>query len=581
MRVLVLLKQVPDIVSDRRLDADGLIERNAADAVLNEIDEAALEIALRAATTLGGDVTALTMGPSGAVAVVRRALQVGARSAVHVCDDALVGSDAPATARALAAAVRVLEREDGELALVVAGAMALDGLGGVVPGLLAAELGRAVVSGAHSLDVQAAPGQVVATRECDDGEEVLRAALPAVVSVTDTIATLRAPSFATMLAARTAPVRTLSVSDLALAPSQVGQAGSRVRVTSAAPRPTRPEPEVVVASDAEVGARRVVDFLLARGLVGGGHEQVDIVTDPDLGCGVDAEGGAPQASGSVLLVTRGEPGVDLVRLSSAAGTVHHLRLGEAPLPPSEPLAATIAASAHAVGARAVVLPATRGAAEVGALLAHRLGGALVWDVRALRRAEDGGALLASKRVLGGTWDVEGTLEEPALVLADPGPSEGSARIVPVPVPDVAGEDGTRVERVSLAAGARDAVPLAGAGVVVAGGRGLEGDLAPVRVLAHALGGAVGATRDIVEEGWIGPEAMVGQTGTIVAPRLYIGAGLSGAPHHMLGMRASGTIVAVNTDPDAPIMEAADLAVVGDAAAVLTATARLLRERGTE
>lgn len=578
MRVLVLLKQVPDIVSDRRLGSGGLIERDAADAVLNEIDEAALEIALRAATTLGGDVTALTMGPSGAAAVVRRALQVGARSAVHVCDDALAGSDAPATARALAAAVRVLEREDGELALVVAGAMALDGLGGVVPALLAAELGRAVVSGAHSLDVHAAPGHVVATRECDDGEEVLRAALPAVVSVTDTIATLRAPSFATMLAARTAPVRTLTVNDLALAPSQVGQGGSRVRVTSAAPRPTRPEPEVVMASDAEAGARGVVDFLVARGLVGGGHEQVDIVADPDPDPGA---GAAAQASGSVLLVTRGEPSVDLVRLSSAAGTVHHLRLGEAPLPPSEPLAATIAASAQAVGACAVVLPATRGAAEVGALLAHRLGGALVWDVRALRRAEDGGALLASKRVLGGTWDVEGALEEPALVLADPGPSEGAARIVPVPVPDVAGEDATRVERVSLAAGARDAVPLAGAGVVVAGGRGLEGDLAPVRALAHALGGAVGATRDIVEEGWIGPEAMVGQTGTIVAPRLYIGAGLSGAPHHMLGMRASGTIVAVNTDPDAPIMEAADLAVVGDAAAVLTATARLLRERGTE
>ena len=93
-----------------------------------------------------------------------------------------------------------------------------------------------------------------------------------------------------------------------------------------------------------------------------------------------------------------------------------------------------------------------------------------------------------------------------------------------------------------------------------------------------LGAAVGATRDIVEEGWIGHESMVGQTGTMVAPRLYIGAGISGAPHHRLGMQAAEVIVAINTDADAAIMEIADFAVVGDAAAVLSAAAELIRAR---
>ncbi|WP_235866487.1 electron transfer flavoprotein subunit alpha/FixB family protein [Serinibacter arcticus] len=103
-------------------------------------------------------------------------------------------------------------------------------------------------------------------------------------------------------------------------------------------------------------------------------------------------------------------------------------------------------------------------------------------------------------------------------------------------------------------------------------------MSPVRALADALGGAVGATRDIVEEGWIGHETMVGQTGTMIAPRLYVGAGISGAPHHRLGMQAAEVIVAINLDADAPIMEIADVAIVGDAAAVLTQVVDALAAR---
>lgn len=279
---------------------------------------------------------------------------------------------------------------------------------------------------------------------------------------------------------------------------------------------------------------------------------------------------------AVLLVTWGpltESDDDLLRFAAAVGGemdgVLHVQVGEQT---SAAAAAALAQVAREHEAQLVVLPGSHHAAEVGALLAHRLDAALVWDVAALSRDD---RLLTHKRVLGGTWQVSAAVDGNAVILATPAPSAGELpAVTTVALPAATGD----VTLVSRQREVSDGVALAGASVVVAGGRGLDGDLTPVRELAAALGGAVGATRDIVEEGWIGAEAMVGQTGTMIAPRLYIGAGLSGAPHHVLGMRAAETIVAINLDPDAPIMELADLAIVGDAATVLTEAVALLRAR---
>lgn len=261
MRVVVLLKQVPDIVADRHLDPSGLLERTPADAVLNEIDEGALEIALRAAQELGGEVIAITMGPASAAATVRKALQVGASTGIHLHDDLLAGSDAVGTARALGAAVRLLESEDpaSPVALVVAGMTALDGLGAVVPALVAATLRRPVISGATSVTVSA--DQVVATRDTAEGTETLRATLPAVISVSDTVAALRAPNFTTMLAARSAQVRVLTAADLDLAPNQVGLTGARAVVGEVHQHPARPPVQVLP------DAAALVDALAERGLL--------------------------------------------------------------------------------------------------------------------------------------------------------------------------------------------------------------------------------------------------------------------------------------------------------------------------
>ncbi len=275
MRVVVLVKQVPDISSDRSLEADGRLERTPATAVLNELDEGGLETALRSADALGASLVAITMGPEQASAAARKALQVGATLGVHVCDDALAGSDVVGTARVLAAAIRLLEREDPDdpVALVVAGMSALDGLGSVVPALVAAELGWPVASYAQTVTIDAGDGGLASeagahatlTRATDHGTEELRTSLPAVVSVTDTIAALRVPSFATMLAARKAALRTLTVADLGLAADEVGLAGARATIADARPRPPRPPARVV--TDTGSAGVELVDFLLERGLV--------------------------------------------------------------------------------------------------------------------------------------------------------------------------------------------------------------------------------------------------------------------------------------------------------------------------
>lgn len=246
--------------------------------------------------------------------------------------------------------------------------------------------------------------------------------------------------------------------------------------------------------------------------------------------------------------------------------------------------ALVAAVEHA-GADLVLLTSSFVNREVGALAARSLGAGFVYDTSGIALTETG--VVGSKRVFAGSWDVEcaPTTERAVFtvrsnsVVAQPVADPAECPVEHLAVePTAAATAAVLVSRTRHAGGPdRSGRPeLAEASVVVAGGRGTLGDFGPVEDLADALGAAVGATRDAVDEGWVEHDTQIGQTGVTIAPRLYVGAGISGAPHHRGGMQASGTVVAVNNDPDSPIFEIADFGVVGDLAEVLPQAAAAIR-----
>ncbi len=246
---------------------------------------------------------------------------------------------------------------------------------------------------------------------------------------------------------------------------------------------------------------------------------------------------------------------------------------------ADAVAAVVAAS----GAQALLFASTYDNKELAAHLAVALGTGAVVDGTGLERRADG-ALVISKTVFSATWTTQCVVPagvpliglKPHSGESAPAASPTAPVVEAVPVTFGPGARAVRVvERTEhhTAGGRPD---LTEARAVVVGGRGTEGDFTPVEDLADALGAGVGATRVATDEGWIDHSAQIGQTGVTIAPRLYIGAGVSGAIHHRAGMQASEVIVAVNTDADAPIFEFADLGIVGDLTEVLPQAAAEIR-----
>jgi len=222
------------------------------------------------------------------------------------------------------------------------------------------------------------------------------------------------------------------------------------------------------------------------------------------------------------------------------------------------------------------------AADAAAGLAARLDAGLNWDLVDIAR--ENGALVGTRPALQDSVYVEvGWTSELRLALIrtgsfDPVASGGAADVEDV---QVNLEDfSMRAQMIEQAHEESEGPSIEDADVVVAGGRGLGGpeNFTLVEQLAKALGGAVGATRAVVDAGWYPYSAQVGQTGKTVSPKLYIACGISGAIQHKVGMQASGVVVAINKDPNAPIFEFADLGVVGDVHQVVPKLTELVEQR---
>ncbi|MET4061504.1 electron transfer flavoprotein beta subunit [Arthrobacter sp. UYP6] len=274
LNIVVLVKHVPDAQFDRHLSGPGhTLDRS--ESILSELDEYALEAALQLAEARGGQaagnmVTALTMGPDAAVNAVKKALQMGAYQGFHVNDAALAGSDAAATSRVLAAAVKHAAGDQGAPGLpdlVLTGMASTDGETSLVPAQLAERLQLAQITFASEVEVVDAGGTdaVRARRDGDSYSETLEAPLPALVSVTDQANEPRYPNFKGIMAAKKKTITVLSLQDLGLDAAQGGSEGSWTLVAASAARPPRSAGRIIT-DDGSAGVA-LVDFLAASKLI--------------------------------------------------------------------------------------------------------------------------------------------------------------------------------------------------------------------------------------------------------------------------------------------------------------------------
>ncbi len=236
----------------------------------------------------------------------------------------------------------------------------------------------------------------------------------------------------------------------------------------------------------------------------------------------------------------------------------------------EAYAATVAAAAKSADAAVVLAAATSMGRDLAPRVAAKLGAGMLSEVVELEPGANGG-LVAKRPVYSGKAvarvSIAGT---PAVATLRPnvfpmGEEQPGRAAEVVEIEPGIPEDRVRARVVRLEKAAEQELDVAEASIVVSGGRGLKGpeNFALIRELASALGGAVGASRAVVDAGWIAHAHQVGQTGKVVSPDLYVACGISGAIQHLAGMSSSKVIVAINKDPEAPIFKVASYGIVGD------------------
>lgn len=232
--------------------------------------------------------------------------------------------------------------------------------------------------------------------------------------------------------------------------------------------------------------------------------------------------------------------------------------------PSSAIAVAVAKLATSISPRAILLPSTPRGKEIAARLAVRLDSGIITDAIALSPE-----LVATQSVFGGSTIVHSRVTRGIpLITIRPNAIEGTQSPANAIINTIASSGNITAIITSREPAVRGARPeLSEANIIVSGGRGTDGNFAPIEELADALGAAVGASRAATDAGWYPHSHQVGQTGKTVSPQLYIACGISGAIQHRAGMQTSKTIVVVNKDPEAPLFDIADFGVVGDLFAV--------------
>jgi electron transfer flavoprotein alpha subunit len=575
LRVAVLAKQVP-VLENMWLGDDRRLRRTGVELELNAYCRRAIARGVALAREHSGSCTVFTLGPPPASDVLREAIAWGADQGVLVTDPAFAGSDTLATARALSTA---LSRREFDLVLV--GRNSVDADTGQVGPEVAAFLGWPFLAAARELEIDSS-GTVRARLELDDGWAEAEVALPTVVSCAERLcqpAKVEPERRATVEAER---IEVLTAADLGAGPW--GQAGSPTRVGEVRAVPLGRRGQVLSGPVARSVATAVQVLAELGALRQGGHDEAAPTIPGPL-----PSGGQPVA---VLLEHgREREARELLGRAAelAAGRARHVAvLDPAGRPPdvlaswgadrvvqlpgadaAQDAASSIASWCRGARPWAMLASATLWGREALSRLAVHLNAGLTGDVIDFSVTAD--RLLSWKPTIGdrqvaAIWSDSGvqlaTVRPGALPVPAPRPVTASLPVEVLP--------GARVCRIRLVSVTQDdhLDALTAAGVVIAVGMGVDReDYDWIEQWRVALGAELGATRKVTDAGWLPHSRQIGLTGRNVAPQLYLALGVRGKLNHAIGFQRARAVLAVNSDPRAPVFQHADVGIVGDWRAV--------------
>ena len=578
LRIAALVKQIPKIEA-LTLGADGRLQRDGLELHMNDYCRRAVAKGYELAQTTGGTLTVITLGPPSAENVLREAIAFGADRGVLITDPAFAGSDTWATAKALARAIEVL----GGFDLVLLGRNSVDSDTGQVPPQVAQFLGLPFATGVRELALHDATLQL--RLEHDDEWVDVEVELPAMLSCAERLCDPCKIKDPTVWAGVDASsISRLTAADLGDGPW--GQAGSPTRVGAVRTIDVA-RAHVIAEGSLDDQVDAVLAVLAERGALDmRGHDQSREV--------VAGHGGS---SGPAVVVAVEPSRTQVARellgeAASLAASIHGHVVAFGPAPgdaarlaawgadaivalPAGTVEEDVAAAlrTHVAGREtwAVIGPSSAWGREVLSRVACELGAGLTGD--AVEPDARDGRLVAWKPAFGGKLVVEILCSSPiqmatvrAGVLATRTPRDVTTAALTVAEPMPA-------SRIRVLGKARedDSDELATAPLVIGVGQGVEpADYPALDTLRDKLGAVYCATRKVTDKGWMPRARQVGITGHSIAPQLFISIGASGKFNHTVGVRSAGTIVAINTDPDAMIFDWADVGVVGDWREVLEA-----------
>jgi electron transfer flavoprotein alpha subunit len=609
MKIVVLVKQVPAVGTMRLDPATRRLQREGVPSEVSSFDIRALVRALELRDVLGGEVVALTMGPPAARAALVHCLALGADRAIHLVDPAFAGADTLATARALAS---VLRREGFDL--VLCGLSSVDAETGQVGPQVSQLLDIVQVTGAHRLEIDSGTRQLTAERQTDDGYETVAAQLPALVTAAEDLAAERFATKAGREEAKARPIGELSVADLGINPEDVGAAGSPTEVIGLETVESTREARLIEGASVVEAAESLVRDLRDHGLLGDRPTRRDLlpaapnrpneprgpaywvlaeilggevrdVTLELLGCASELAG---QRNGHVAGLLIGGPAIaeHADRLAAHGADIVYVADDTRLEPYTTDAHATVVADViHARQPAAVLFASTALGRDLAPRVAARLGLGLTGDCIDLAIAEDG-RLCQYKPAFGGNVVARiVSRTRPDIATVRPGMltarAANTARRVPWERVAISTFGSRRLRVVKRsAAQASEAAALDTAAVVVGVGKGIGGaeGLGLARQLATALEATLCATREVTDLGWLPRQYQVGLTGRAIAPRLYVAVAVRGAPEHVVGFRRAGFVVAINSNPKAPIFQHADRGIVADYAAAVPALITALKRR---